>query len=45
LGKIIAGVTQDQGELLRGTPVAFGSPRQALERGTRRGPEVALVRG
>ncbi len=39
LGKIIAGVvSQDQGELvLRGSPVAFGSPRQALERG------IALV--
>jgi len=35
LGRIIAGVfPPDQGELvLRGTPVAFNSPRQALERG------------
>jgi simple sugar transport system ATP-binding protein/ribose transport system ATP-binding protein len=39
LGKIIAGVfPQDQGDLvLRGTTVAFGSPRQALVRG------IALV--
>ncbi len=39
LGKIIAGVvSRDQGELvLRGSPVAFASPRQALERG------IALV--
>jgi ABC-type sugar transport system ATPase subunit len=35
LGKIIAGVlAPDQGELiLRGAPVTFGSPRQALEHG------------
>ena len=39
LGKIVAGVfPPDQGEiLLRGEPVAFGSPREALERG------IALV--
>jgi rhamnose transport system ATP-binding protein len=39
LGKIIAGVfPQDQGDLvLRGTPVSFRSPREALERG------IALV--
>ena len=39
LGKIVAGVfPQDQGELhLRGEPVSFGSPREALERG------IALV--
>ena len=35
LGKIIAGVfPQDQGDLvLRGTPIVFRSPREALERG------------
>ena len=39
LGKIVAGVfPQDQGELhLRGEPVSFGSPREALMRG------IALV--
>lgn len=39
LGKIVAGVfPPDQGQLvLRGTPVSFGSPRAALERG------IALV--
>jgi len=46
LGKIIAGVfPQDQGDLvLRGTPVAFRSPREALERGIAIvAQEVALV--
>ncbi len=46
LGKIIAGVfPQDQGDLiLRGTPVSFGSPRQALVRGIALvAQEVALV--
>ena len=46
LGKIIAGVfPQDQGDLvLRGAPVAFGSPREALERGIAIvAQEVALV--
>lgn len=46
LGKIIAGVfPQDQGDLvLRGTPVAFGSPREALQRGIALvAQEVALV--
>jgi rhamnose transport system ATP-binding protein len=46
LGKIIAGVfPPDQGELvLRGTPVAFRSPREALERGIAIvAQEVALV--
>jgi ABC-type sugar transport system ATPase subunit len=46
LGKIIAGVfPQDQGELvLRGAPVAFRSPREALERGIAIvAQEVALV--
>src|SRR3990170_4441948 len=46
LGKIIAGVfPQDQGDLvLRGTTVAFGSPREALQRGIALvAQEVALV--
>lgn len=46
LGKIIAGVfPADQGDLvLRGTPVAFRSPREALERGIAIvAQEVALV--
>ena len=46
LGKIIAGVfPQDQGDLvLRGTPVSFASPRQALVRGIALvAQEVALV--
>jgi simple sugar transport system ATP-binding protein/ribose transport system ATP-binding protein len=46
LGKIIAGVfPQDQGDLvLRGTTVAFGSPREALVRGIALvAQEVALV--
>ncbi len=46
LGKIIAGVfPQDQGNLiLRGAPVAFGSPREALQRGIALvAQEVALV--
>jgi simple sugar transport system ATP-binding protein/ribose transport system ATP-binding protein len=46
LGKIIAGVfPQDQGDLyLRGTPVVFGSPREALQRGIALvAQEVALV--
>jgi len=46
LGKIIAGVyQQDQGELvLRGQPVAFHSPRAALDRGIALvAQEVALV--
>jgi simple sugar transport system ATP-binding protein/ribose transport system ATP-binding protein len=46
LGKIVAGVfPPDQGELvLRGTPVAFRSPREALERGIAIvAQEVALV--
>ncbi len=46
LGKIIAGVfPQDQGDLvLRGAPVAFRSPREALERGIAVvAQEVALV--
>ncbi|MEX1169276.1 MAG: sugar ABC transporter ATP-binding protein [Chloroflexota bacterium] len=46
LGKIIAGVfPQDQGDLfLRGAPVVFGSPREALQRGIALvAQEVALV--
>ncbi|MGZ8705578.1 MAG: ATP-binding cassette domain-containing protein, partial [Aeromicrobium sp.] len=46
LGKIMAGVfPPDQGELvLRGTPVSFRSPREALERGIAIvAQEVALV--
>ncbi|MGZ8513631.1 MAG: sugar ABC transporter ATP-binding protein [Candidatus Limnocylindrales bacterium] len=46
LGKIVAGVfPPDQGDLvLRGEPVAFGSPREALERGIAIvAQEVALV--
>ena len=46
LGKIVAGVfPPDQGDLvLRGTPVAFRSPREALERGIAIvAQEVALV--
>ena len=46
LGKIVAGVLPpDQGELhLRGEPVAFGSPRAALERGIAMvAQEVSLV--
>lgn len=46
LGKIIAGVfPQDQGDLvLRGTPVEFRSPREALQRGIALvAQEVALV--
>jgi simple sugar transport system ATP-binding protein/ribose transport system ATP-binding protein len=46
LGKILAGVfPQDHGELvLRGKPVSFGSPREALERGIALvAQEVALV--
>ncbi|HEX5149587.1 MAG TPA: sugar ABC transporter ATP-binding protein [Candidatus Limnocylindrales bacterium] len=46
LGKIIAGVfPQDQGDLvLRGASVAFGSPREALQRGIALvAQEVALV--
>lgn len=46
LGKIIAGVfPQDQGDLvLRGTPIQFHSPREALQRGIALvAQEVALV--
>jgi simple sugar transport system ATP-binding protein/ribose transport system ATP-binding protein len=46
LGKIVAGVfPQDQGQLvLKGEPVAFGSPREALGRGIALvAQEVALV--